>query len=259
MRDWTISETPEEPTLKATQKAWSRNKEVTAKFVRDQFRYKHAEWKRRYAELSPAKSTAVTELAIKALQFDSALGEDDDAYIKLFGSSSREDLFRRSIRPMPAPFMCVEVGGARFGEIKTGSHADWLKKQGMPPERGSNTPHTLYRLLYLTCPKSVDFSDMYKTGLLGASSPCGRFGIAFETWKYEVAARWFVREEYAQRTRPEHGLPVPGGGHITVTGGWPGADNGVATKHPEAARWFELWQIALGMKWMVYGGNNFEV
>lgn len=113
--------------------------------------------------------------------------------------------------------------------------------------RVDGTPDEMYRALYLFGPKSVDFSDMYKTRLFFALAQGGEFGISVELFKYEVGV-------YLCCTKPH----LTGRG-TSVVGGWPGADNGWRCSDPTGAALFEAVRDALSREWGVYPGNNFTV
>lgn len=105
-----------------------------------------------------------------------------------------------------------------------------------------------YRLLFLTKPKQLDFSDMYKSGSLFALvSPNGEFVADVEFWKYEPTIRFSALVEHLEgQSRP-------------VTCGIPGSDNGWRAKDPELKAWIALLLRCLERKWMIYSGNDFEV
>lgn len=111
-----------------------------------------------------------------------------------------------------------------------------------------DTPQALYRLLFLTKAREVDFSDMYKSNSLFAlTSPDGRFVADFQFFKYELAA-------YISAPR-EH---IDGQMHAIIAGA-PGSDNGIRAKSPELSLWAETLKKCLDRSWMVYGGNDFKV
>lgn len=112
-----------------------------------------------------------------------------------------------------------------------------------------DTPRALYRALYLGKPESVDFSDMYKTGMLfGFASPCGSFFSIITLFKYEFGVYCYCknREDIS-------------GQLYGVRGGWPSCDNGVCCNSPNGQLWFDVLKMALNFKHGVYPGNNFEV
>jgi hypothetical protein len=112
----------------------------------------------------------------------------------------------------------------------------------------TETAPALYRLLYLTAPKRIDFSDMYKScSLFALVSPDSRFCAQPQFFKYELAIYLSGAEDVVKGR--EHG----------VTSGIPGIDNGIGIKDPGMKMWSELLQRCLARKWDVYSGNNFEV
>lgn len=110
------------------------------------------------------------------------------------------------------------------------------------------TTSALYRLLFLAKPTNVDFSDMYKSSSLFAlCSPDGEFVADFQFYKYELAV-------YCSAVK-SHVAGAPS----FVQSGMPGSDNGVNANSQELKEWMELLKLCLSRKWMVYGGNDFEV
>jgi hypothetical protein len=111
-----------------------------------------------------------------------------------------------------------------------------------------DTPKVLYRLLFLTRAKSVDFSDMYKSASLFAlTSPDGQFVADIQFFKYELAAYISAPREHIE------------GRMYGIIAGAPGSDNGIRAKSPELKLWAETLRRCLDKSWMVYGGNDFEV
>ncbi len=111
-----------------------------------------------------------------------------------------------------------------------------------------DTPKALYRLLFLTKAKRVDFGNMYKSrSLLALISPDGRFVADIQFYKYELAA-------YLSSTK-EH---IEGHQHEIVCG-VPCADNGIRAESSELKLWSATLKKCLDRSWMVYGGNDFEV
>lgn len=112
-----------------------------------------------------------------------------------------------------------------------------------------DTPHALYRLLYLAKPVAVDFSDMYKSGALFVlASPDRRFFASVETYKYELGIYFYAKDKESI-----------GGEGTGIIGGWPGEDNRRHIADPLGAKFFDVLQKAVNRKWNVYSGNNFEV
>lgn len=110
-----------------------------------------------------------------------------------------------------------------------------------------DTPAALYRLLYLLKPKSMDFSDMYKSHLFGIFSADKRFLVDVYLFKYEIGLYFYCPKE------------VLGGKGSFVVGGWPGADNGWNCTDEDGNAFFEMIREAVNYTWQVYPGNNFEV
>ena len=110
-----------------------------------------------------------------------------------------------------------------------------------------DTAPALYRLFYLTRPKSIDFSDMYKNNILTLVSPDYEFVADIEFFKYELGVYISAAPKHVE------GRPS------CVQGGWPGADNGTSMKTQELKDWADLLKKCLSSKWQVYPGNNFEV
>ena len=111
----------------------------------------------------------------------------------------------------------------------------------------SDTPAALYRAMYLGMPKQIDFSDMYKGGLVDFCSPCYRFVASFSLWKYEAGFYFGCARECAEG-RPDE-----------IRGGWPSCDNGVRCKSELGNKWFSAIVKALERSWDVYPGNDFVV
>jgi hypothetical protein len=112
-----------------------------------------------------------------------------------------------------------------------------------------DTPKALYRALYLGKPNKVDFSDMYKTGMLfGFRSPCGNFFATIELFKYEFGVYFYCKNKE----------DIGGQAH-GVQGGWPSCDNGIYCKNPSGQLWFDVLKMALEYEHDVYSGNNFKV
>jgi hypothetical protein len=111
-----------------------------------------------------------------------------------------------------------------------------------------DTAKSLYRLLFLTKPDNLDFSDMYKTGgFIDLLSNDGSFVAHVELWKYELMVRFSASKEH-----------VSGHRHA-ITCGIPTADNGIQAQSPLLKKWCSTLILALNSKWDVYSGNNFVV
>ena len=113
---------------------------------------------------------------------------------------------------------------------------------------GTQTVNALYRLFYLSQPKRVDFSDMYKSeSLFALRSPDWQFVGDVHFYKYELAIYFSATGEYIDGQ--QHGIIC----------GVPGIDNGINAKSESLTIWIALLKRCLDRKWMVYGGNDFEV
>lgn len=111
-----------------------------------------------------------------------------------------------------------------------------------------DTPRALYRILYLSKPHAVDFSDMYKSGsMIDLCSPDYRLCASFRLWKYEACIYFSAA------------LELVTGQPSIVLGGWPWCDNGTKCCDALGQRWFWLLERALDREWSVYPGNNFTV
>lgn len=111
-----------------------------------------------------------------------------------------------------------------------------------------NPPASLYRLLYLFQPPTLDFSDMYKSGELAAIlSPSGEFTAAVEFWKYELALRFTASQENVT------GRPA------AIQCGVPGAGTGMKSGNPLLDKWTQTLVLALESSWDIYPGNDFTV
>jgi hypothetical protein len=111
--------------------------------------------------------------------------------------------------------------------------------------RLENTPEALYRLLYLTQPKQIDFSDLYKSSpLILLVSRCGRFGISLRTFKYQLALYFFCVEEETS------------GQLHSVQSAFPGHDIGIECQNREGKKFFEMVERSLDRTWGIDLGND---
>jgi hypothetical protein len=115
----------------------------------------------------------------------------------------------------------------------------------------SDTPRGLYRLLYLVRPKKVDFSDMYKSEMFRFFSKDLRFMVIVYLFKYELSLYFYCRADLVEDKQA--------GQAIRVIAGAPGSNNGLRCTNEEGRKFFEMVARAAKFKWMVYGGNDFEV
>lgn len=160
----------------------------------------------------------------------SPYNEEEEDYIDV------DDLFREQIAAeMPEGKEMPEYGECG----STGRHAGDVLI--------TDTPRSLYRLLYLVKPKAVDFSDMYKSEMFHFFSKDFRFLVQVYLFKYELGLYFYCLPEL---------LEGKGRG---VWAGMPGANNGYLCKDEAGRKFFEMVAKAANYKWMVYGGNDFEV
>lgn len=96
-----------------------------------------------------------------------------------------------------------------------------------------NTAKVLYRALYLLRPKSVDFTDMYKSELFCFCTPDRRFLCQFYLFKYEAAVYCFAPRE------------AIGGQGSAIIAGAPGADNGWFCNDETGSLFFDVVKAAL--------------
>jgi hypothetical protein len=112
----------------------------------------------------------------------------------------------------------------------------------------ADTSKTLYRLLFLSKPETIDFSDMYKSyTLIELCSPCYEFCVSFQFYKYELAAHFHCAEQH-----------ITGKLHPIICG-VPGSNNGVKCKSKLGNLWFSTLKNILEHKRLIYSGNNFSV
>jgi hypothetical protein len=111
-----------------------------------------------------------------------------------------------------------------------------------------NTPASLYRALFLFAPERVSFKDMYKNSFLTLVSADYSLVASIEFFKYELAIYFSATREHISGTRGS-----------SIIAGAPGSDNGIWYQGAAAEAWFGLLTKLLQRKWMVYGGNDFEV
>jgi hypothetical protein len=144
------------------------------------------------------------------------------------GGEMLNDLFRELVWQVPLDESVVigyEAGGARIKETAKG----------------------LYRLLYLTRPKAIDFDDMYKGTLMIIGAKDHPFFVDVSLFKYELGLYWYVPSE------------ALGGKGSCILAGRPGSDNGWHSNDPLANKFFEMVKRAAEYEWTVYPGNNFKV
>lgn len=112
-----------------------------------------------------------------------------------------------------------------------------------------DTPKSLYRLLFLARPESVKFSTMYKSeSLFALTSPDGEFVADIQFYKYELGVYLSAEPKHVDQSK-----------RSGIIGGMPGCDNGEKIQTPELKAWADLLKKCLSSKWLVYGGNDFEV
>lgn len=115
-------------------------------------------------------------------------------------------------------------------------------------KRIKDTPESLYRVLFLFRPSAISFGDMYKTTLFTLVSPDYSLVAEIDLFKYELGVYFQASREHISGTR-QH----------AVQGGAPGIDNGIAVQSETAKAWCSFLVELVQRKWMVYGGNDFEV
>jgi len=130
----------------------------------------------------------------------------------------------------------VECGstGRHFGKIKV-----------------KDTARGLYRLLFLVRPKKVDFSDMYSSEMFHFFSADLRFMVRVYLYKYELGLYFYCRRSLMSNDQD--------GRAMQIYCGVPGVDNGLRCNDQDGQRFFEMVVRAAKFKWLVYGGNDFEV
>lgn len=240
------------PTIEEVRAAWGEDR--PDEFYQDQLNHRIETWRRYHAKLGPKRSNNLVRRALVALSIKDRLDElapdpestDDFFRSKTGDCEDAEEAFRRAIRPWEGIWRCVEVGSTQFGKMRK------TRLGRLPPRRTHATPVDFYRLMYLCKPVGVDFDDLYGAGLFGIRSPCGRFGVSFSFWKYTLMGTFYVAKGFAVSTDKGHGP-------LTIMSSIPGADNGVATTHPDALRFFRMVTKALDVPWEMYPGNNVVV
>jgi len=114
--------------------------------------------------------------------------------------------------------------------------------------RFKDTPKTFYRLLYFLEPKTVSFSDMYKSPtIIEVCSPDYKFCVSFQFYKYELGAYFHCAPEFHN------------GVQNVLVCGYPGADNSEYCVSETGNLWFDILAEYLNREHLIYGGNNFYV
>jgi len=132
------------------------------------------------------------------------------------------------------------AGTRPIGTIECGSH------------KFKDSPTSMYRFLWLMKPKSVDFSDMYKSEtLIEVCSPDYEFCVAFAFFKYEFSCRFHVAEKHILDKRTP--------GRFYVQCGIPGSDTGKSCSSDIGNLWFSVLMKTLDTRHCLYGGNDFYV
>lgn len=158
-----------------------------------------------------------------------SMGEDFD-----WDSEEAEDLyfpddFRSVVKIVPEGF---DKPLAEFGSKKM-----------------EDTPYSLYRLLWLCKPKSVDFSDMYKTQLFCVMPPDESCLVQVYLYKYALALYFYAPKSDLEMTFNNGG----------VLSGVPGSDNGWRCANENVNLFIDLLVKAAETEHIVYSGNSFEV
>lgn len=113
----------------------------------------------------------------------------------------------------------------------------------------TNTPCTLYRLLFLLSPKNpISFQRMYKEYILSFMSIDSRFIVAVHFYKFELGFYFYAQKDLVDTSRAKG-----------VWSGSPSADNGQYLKNKEDSLFFDTVKQIMEYTHMVYSGNNFEV
>ena len=113
----------------------------------------------------------------------------------------------------------------------------------------SDTPKCLYRFLYIWEPKTIDFSDMYKSEIAEIDL-AGKAVVSLQLFKYELAAYLYVPPEDVM-PREVHA--------IEISCGIPGVDEEELTKESKANEVFQDFIALLEQEQDVYPGNFFRV
>lgn len=123
---------------------------------------------------------------------------------------------------------------------------DWIRVRS---KAFSDTPKCLYRFLYIWEPKTIDFSDMYKSEIAEIDL-AGKAEVSLQLFKYELAAYLYVPPEDV----------VPREVHaIEISCGIPGVDEEELTKESKANEVFQDFINLLEQEHDVYPGNFFRV
>jgi hypothetical protein len=97
-----------------------------------------------------------------------------------------------------------------------------------------DAPKGLYRLLFLSQPRSVDFSRLYQSGCLFLlSSRCHRFAASVETSDYRLILRFYCKKEDLREEE----------------GGAPNVDPEVKCSNPDGISFFEMLQKSANRTW----------
>lgn len=125
----------------------------------------------------------------------------------------------------------------------------------------SDTPRCLYRFLYLWGPPSLDFSDMYKSGIaLINLNGAAVASLAF--YKYELAGYFYVpKDDLIVKPVPAIATPA---GPLFVSSGIPGIEDDdeyrpQLIEGSKAEEEIQAFITLLEMEHEVYSGNNFRV
>jgi len=111
-----------------------------------------------------------------------------------------------------------------------------------------DTPKALYRLLYLFGQPSMNFTKMYKEGLLWLVSPNGQFLVECYFSKYLLCLEYWVLNSNDINPKLESWQR------------WPYSfEQGTRCINPDGQSFFELVTSALESKWDIYNGTDFIV
>lgn len=105
----------------------------------------------------------------------------------------------------------------------------------------------LYRLLHYWSPIRIE--DFYKGHVLRLYHPTGDAWIDVETWKCEMATRFYVKKEKCVVNEAVSAIRL----------GMPGGHNTEVDCDITLRKWYNLFLRLISTKTMIYSGNNFEV
>ena len=161
------------------------------------------------------------------------MSEELTALLKTMDEDEQYDFFREGVRK-------------RYPIIQDTKEQELIQAISTSFE---DTPKSLYRFLYLWKPKDIDFSDMYKSGLVKIRIH-KKGVVCLALYKYELSAYLYVTPDQI-RPRPQHS--------IEISCGVPGIENEALIADSEVYKEFQIFRGLLEMKHNVYLGNDFTV